>query len=180
MDRADEDDFRSFHGRAVATAPGPGNRLTAAGLLGSSAAQARWPRSGLRVLWIGDRGTDTVAAAVLTQPSGALAVWGGVSRSASTIPGGSRAFAGLLPAGALDRTALIYRMPLPGHPVAVFVSGTRTVNVLRGGRSTTIEVTGGTVLPDGDAVTGTSVGSVPAIDVATLVTPPGLFVVKGI
>lgn len=168
-------------GAAIAAAPGTGNHVLAAGNLANGAVSARWPRSTLQVPWVGDApGGNTVAAAVRTLPSGAQVVWGGISKTPGTSPGESRgAFYGLLAAGAFDRSALTWRMPLPGNPLAIVVSSPRAVRIERGAEVRTVTVTGGLVVPDGDTVTAVTVGGRPALDAADLARPAGVFGYKG-
>lgn len=106
----------------------------------------------MRVLWKGTTSTGaTVAAAVSTLPSGARYVWGGMTDGRRTYR-----FDGLLAADRWDRTAIVYQLPLEGHPLAIFVAGEAEVHVQHGDATGTEDVTGGKVDPSGDGAVVTA------------------------
>jgi hypothetical protein len=145
--------------QAVAAAPGDGDQRQAVDLL-------RQPGSlplthvDLRVLWRGTTNGGTVTAAVTTLPSGAQYVWGGMTSKG--VPGNA-GFFGVLPAGGLDRTVLIYRSPevLEGsqvapNVVAILVPGTVQVRATVDGVQRTVTATDG-ILFKGRTFTGITV-----------------------
>lgn len=67
---------------------------------------------------------------------------------------GIRYFDGLVAAGRLDRTALTFRFP---GSIAVFFTGTRTVQFEHGAPTAGRSATGGAIDPTGSAVTTTRV-----------------------
>lgn len=103
--------------RAVAAAPGDGDPDLVEEIVSHQPDPPAVAQSGLRVLWTGrTRGGITVAVAVTTLRSGAQYVWAGSGKGAGAT---QEDWSGLLPAGALPRTVLAWR--LTEHPKVLAV-----------------------------------------------------------
>lgn len=137
---------------AAQRAPGDGDAGLAQQLLTYAPRSLPVTQTDVRVLWKGTTSTGaTVAAAVSTLPSGARYVWGGMTDGRRTYR-----FDGLLAADRWDRTAIVYQLPLPGDPLAIFVAGEAEVHVRHGDSTGVEDVTGGKIDPNGDGAVVTA------------------------
>lgn len=142
--------------RAVAAAPGDGDPDLAGGIVSHQPDALPVAQSDLRVLWTGrTRGGITVAVAVTTLPGGAQYVWAGSGKGAGAT---QEDWSGLLPAGALSRTVLAWR--LTGHPKVLAVvavgSGVRSYSTSTDTTSFT-EFDTGALIEDGAGIGSVSV-----------------------
>jgi hypothetical protein len=159
---------------AVAAAPGDGDKTLALDDVRQPFSWVPVSWSDPRVLFTGRTASGyTVAAAVGTLDGGALYLWGGASVASKR--GTIMYFDGLLTADRLDRTAFVYHPPVGGHPIAVFFTGVRQVEIRRGTEIRTSTVEGGLVVENGDTVTGIRVlgtdgQPLPVVDARTQLT----------